>query len=190
MPNHEPVVSSRPSSDQHADTQELRAQLLKQLARVRGSLQKWHSAVSRRPGGAAGDMFRGQGRALALLDEHGEMPQRDMCTALGIRPQSLGETLTKLERAGYITRRISDLDHRALLVSITPAGRTVVERSEPNPLFESFNSDELEQFIGYLDRALVDIDGQLKTLDDDRGSELEAPRATTRVRVAPQRRTD
>ena len=118
------------------------------------------------------------------------MPQRDMCTALGIRPQSLGETLTKLERAGYITRRISDLDHRALLVSITPAGRTVGERSEPNPLFESFNSDELEQFIGYLDRALVDIDGQLKTLDDNRASGLEAPRVTTRVRVASQRRTD
>ena len=45
--------------------------------------------------------YRGQGRVLKLLRLKPEMSQREMAEILGIRPQSLGETLSKLEAAGY-----------------------------------------------------------------------------------------
>lgn len=144
---------------------ELRALLFERMTRIRGALQRWHTALMRTPGGAAMDTFRGQGRALALLAQEGEMTQRDMCAALGIRPQSLGETLAKLERAGHITRRPSETDHRALCVRITESGRALVERSEPTLPFATFSTDELLQFISYIDRALADIDEQVAELE-------------------------
>lgn len=161
----EPELTDALTEGDEQATEQLRIQLLQIMAKIRGALQKWHAAHARHRG-AATDLFRGQGRALALLAERGEMAQRDMCDALGIRPQSLGETLAKLERAGHIERKLIDSDHRALVVRITDSGRTVIANSKPNSLFTSFTSDELRQFISYLERALTDIEEQSASMGE------------------------
>lgn len=145
--------------------EELCAQLLEHIGRLRGALQKWHTAFARKMGTTAADTFRGQGRALALLADKGEMTQRDMCELLHIRPQSLGETLGKLERAGYISRHPSAKDRRALVVRITLKGRKLIGNSKPNLLFKTFTDDELRDFITYIDRALDEISDQAQ--DDE-----------------------
>lgn len=146
--------------------EELQKQLLERMGKVRGALQKWHTAYSRELGATAADTFRGQGKALALLAQHGEMAQRDMCINLGIRPQSLGEILGKLERAGYVEREPSTTDRRALTVRITSKGRKLLSKGKPNLLFESFSNEELAEFVGYMDRALEEIKDQVCTLDN------------------------
>ena len=164
-------VSSRTQKEDRIDSEdeqeadELRIELLELMAKLRSALQKWHAAYSRSTSGVAADLVRGQGRALALLAEHGEMPQRKMCEMLGIRPQSLGETLAKLERAGYIKRKLIDNDHRALAVRITESGRALIAQSRPDVILTSFSVDELRTFAGYLSRALQDIEERNRQLE-------------------------
>lgn len=141
-------------------TPDLRGELTVRLGKVPRSLQKWHAARHRLSGNPATDNLLGQGRVLALLNARGQMRQRDMNAALGVRPQSLGELLIKLERAGYVTREPDPTDKRILLVRITDAGRTCVDAHELQMPFASFTDEELEQFIGLLDRALGEIDRQ------------------------------
>ena len=153
---NEPTGSDQDS--QLGTSSRLRLDLITELGRARRSLQKWHAAIRRISGGAASDILRGQGRVLAMLDAHSEMPQRDMCIELEVRPQSLGEILVKLERSGYISRHISQLDRRVQMVRITEAGRRCVRRNRPDIPFDDFTDAEIEQFIDYLERASNDID--------------------------------
>lgn len=139
---------------------QLRLELIIQLGNIRRCLQKWHAAIRRISGDAATDILRGQGRVLSLLSTRNSMLQRDMCVELGIRPQSLGEILVKLERAGYIERKTSVHDRRTQTVRITESGRRCVTRNRPNVPFDDFTDAELEQFLDYLHRAAADIDRQ------------------------------
>lgn len=138
----------------------LRLELITQLGDIRRCLQKWHAAIRRISGDAAADILRGQGRVLALLDARHEMLQRDMYLELGIRPQSLGEILVKLERAGYIQRETSLQDRRTQTVRITDTGRQCINRNRPKVPFEDFTDEELAQFLDYLRRAATDIERQ------------------------------
>ena len=121
---------------------------------MRSSLQRWHDAYRRVHGGPAADPSRGQGRVLALLNMQGEMRQRDMGYILNIRPQSLGEVIAKLERAGLVERRTSEKDRRVLLVSITEKGRGLVERQKPPFPRIDFTDEELATFTSLLSRVI------------------------------------
>ena len=81
-----------------------------------------------RPGDAASDPRSAQGRILLLLKSAGAISQRDLRRIVGIRPQSLGELLAKLEAAGYIERTPNESDRRTMDVRITEAGRAVEQR--------------------------------------------------------------
>ncbi len=153
--------------------EELRVALLHRMVIIRSELQKWGSTYAKVVHGSSTDVFRGQGKALALLAEQGEMLQRDMCRALGIRPQSLGEVLSKLERAGYVTREKSEKDHRALVVRITQSGKDLIENSKPDLLFTSFDKDELTQFISLIDRAVDEIEQRRRALAGEEYDESE-----------------
>lgn len=65
----------------------------------------------------------GRGRVLTALAMQDGMTQKDLAFLLGIRPQSLGELLGKLEADGFITRERSEADKRACIVKLTDAGR-------------------------------------------------------------------
>ena len=69
----------------------------------------------------------GRGRVLTALSLQDGMTQKDLAFLLGIRPQSLGELLGKLEADGYITRERSEADKRASIVKLTDAGREKAE---------------------------------------------------------------
>lgn len=153
--------SANLACDGEADrSAQLRLELITQLGDIRRCLQKWHAAIRRISGDAATDILRGQGRVLSLLSTRNSMLQRDMCIELGIRPQSLGEILVKLERSGYIERKTSAHDRRTQTVRITEAGRRCVTSNRPDVPFDDFTDAELEQFLDYLRRAAADIDRQ------------------------------
>lgn len=142
------------------ESSRLHLELIRELGDIRRCLQKWHAAIRRISGDAASDILRGQGRVLALLDERDEMRQRDMCIELGIRPQSLGEILVKLEKAGYVARRTSETDRRIQLVRITEAGHECINSNRPQLPFGDFTDGEIRQFLDYLARAKRAIDQQ------------------------------
>ena len=63
--------------------------------------------------------YSGQGRVLKVLKIKPEIPQKELSEILGMRPQSIGELLSKLEKKGYITRTPSPNDKRVIIVHLT-----------------------------------------------------------------------
>ncbi len=118
--------------------------------------------------GPEGNPNQGQGRVLALLKMQPELSQKDLAYLLGMRPQSLGELLTKLERSGYITRTPSDADKRVMIVRLTDEGRAAAERQPERPgvdgIFSVLTEEEQQTLSGYLDRILAGLnDGEEQT---------------------------
>lgn len=69
------------------------------------------------------------GVPLSLLGKLGNNPVRatDLACHLGVTPSSVSRALSALEQHGYVTRTPDPTDARAHLVSLTDAGRLVVD---------------------------------------------------------------
>ena len=68
--------------------------------------------------------------ALGVLESHGAMTQAGLAHLVRVQAQTMGKTLARLESKGHVTRVRNDLDRRSHMVSISPAGRQVLEASE------------------------------------------------------------
>ncbi len=104
--------------------------------------------------------FHGQGRVLALLKLNSPISQRELAYLLGIRPQSLGEVLTKLETAGFINREVDPHDARARLVHLTELGEQEATKLSERPSFdplEVLTEEEKATFIANLDRIVSSL---------------------------------
>ena len=109
------------------------------------------------------DPYRGQGRILRLLHLHDGASQRDIAYTLDIRPQSLGELISKLEAAGYISKQPSENDKRVHLIYLTEAGREIAAKlNEPQVQekidpFSCLSDDERTQLGELLDKVNDDL---------------------------------
>ena len=98
----------------------------------------------------------GRGRVLTALAMKDGMSQKDLAFILGIRPQSLGELLGKLEADGYVTRERSEADRRAVKVSLTDAGREKAAKidarrnRDASEMFAKLTDDEKAQLCALL----------------------------------------
>lgn len=118
------------------------------------------------------DPYRGQGRILSLLKMQPEMSQKKLAYLLGIRPQSMGELLTKLEQNDYITRTPSSEDKRAMDIKLTEEGAKVAAENEQrraqefaaDEMFQCLNKEEQEALAGYLERIIFALK---ETLGDE-----------------------
>ena len=89
-------------------------------------------AVSRRvisPGAEAGEPTGAQCRALGLLASHRQWRLADLAGALGVAPSSAGRMCGRLARQGLVRARRASGDRRAVLISVTPAGRKAAEEA-------------------------------------------------------------
>ncbi len=111
--------------------------------------------------GRRSGVLEGQGRVLRLLDLHSPITQKELAYLLGIRSQSLGELLTKLEEVEYIQRTPNPEDKRTAIVAITDQGRSAVgkqaELLDDDPTF-GLEPDDLQQFSTLLDKVIVNIE--------------------------------
>ena len=88
------------------------------------SIRKFHM-LSHKNVSPLQDTSRGQGRILAMLRLKSKITAKDLSYILGIRQQSLNETLQKLEKEGYIVRTPSPKDRRVMLISLTEKGNEI-----------------------------------------------------------------
>lgn len=116
------------------------------------SIRKFHM-LSHKNVSPLQDTSRGQGRILAMLRLKSKITAKDLSYILGIRQQSLNETLQKLEKEGYIVRTPSPKDRRVMLISLTEKGNEIkpVQHDCLDVLDES-SDEELKQFTSYIDR--------------------------------------
>ncbi len=65
--------------------------------------------------------------ALGVLADQGAMTQASLAQIVRVQAQTMGKTLSRLEARGHVTRVRNDLDRRSHTVSISPAGRQVLD---------------------------------------------------------------
>jgi DNA-binding MarR family transcriptional regulator len=87
------------------------------------------AVATRSLGAAAEETTIAQYRALVVLASRGPQRMVDLAAALGVAPSTAGRMCDRLTRKGLIRRHRARNDRRAVLVSITAAGRAVVDRA-------------------------------------------------------------
>ena len=80
-------------------------------------------------GAAAEDTTIAQYRALVVLASRGPQRMADLAAALDVTPSTAGRMCERLVRKGMIRRHRDRADRRAVQVSITAAGRQVVDQA-------------------------------------------------------------
>jgi DNA-binding MarR family transcriptional regulator len=80
-------------------------------------------------GAAAEDTTLAQYRALVVLASRGPQRLVDLAGALGVTPSTAGRMGDRLVRKGLIRRHRDRADRRAVKVSLTEAGRAVVDQA-------------------------------------------------------------
>jgi DNA-binding MarR family transcriptional regulator len=76
-----------------------------------------------------GDLTASQISALVRLDKDGPLTVTALARAEGVRPQSMGPTISALEDAGHVGRAPDPLDARQTLLSLTPRCRDWIAAS-------------------------------------------------------------
>lgn len=119
--------------------------------------------------GPMGDPHRGQGRILALLKLQPGISQSELAYLLGMRPQSAGELLAKLERAGLIERTQSETDKRVLHVKLTAEGEKAAEqRDRGKGAFSMLDANEKETLSTLLQKVADGLEEQVGETPEDR----------------------
>ena len=91
-----------------------------------------------------------------MLNESDGISQRDMTTLLQLRPQSVSETLSKLEAGGLVERRQNSRDKRVFNIFMTEEGKLraqelVIDRPDFASMFLSaLSTEEKERLLELL----------------------------------------
>lgn len=107
---------------------------------------------------------RGQERVLTMVSMKEGINQKDLAFLLGIRPQTLGEMLQKLEERGMVERKKSEADGRVIEVTLTDKGREraaeIAERRAvaATDIFAVLTEEEKEQLGAILDKLGGELD--------------------------------
>jgi DNA-binding MarR family transcriptional regulator len=101
---------------------------------------------------------RGKGRVLAILALRDRMSQKDLAYLLGVRPQSLGELLSKLENADLVRRSPDPDDRRTWTVELTDTGRemadTLGSQADDDP-FDVLSPEQQQQLAELLGTVIT-----------------------------------
>jgi DNA-binding MarR family transcriptional regulator len=87
------------------------------------------AVATRSLGAAAEETTIAQYRALVVLASRGPRPIAGLAEALDVAPSTAGRMCDRLVRKGLVRRHRAHDDRRVVLVSITPAGRQVVDEA-------------------------------------------------------------
>jgi len=87
------------------------------------------AVATRSLGGAAEETTITQYRALVVLASQGPQRIAALAAALAVAPSTAGRMCDRLVRKGLIRRHRARADRRAVLVSVTAAGRLVVDQA-------------------------------------------------------------
>jgi DNA-binding MarR family transcriptional regulator len=98
-------------------------------------------------------------RVLGVLWQARELKVTDLIADTTIEQSTLSRLLVAMEKRGLLARRRAGADGRAVLVSLTPAGRKLTKILIPLALrnervaLRGFSPEEVEQLYGMLNRV-------------------------------------
>ena len=166
------ISPARPSRVEKMDDAIDSMELPMKMAQV-SRLMRIHRA-ERAKGGM--DPLAGQGRVMAFLKIAGEASSADIATILGIRQQSLNQSLVRLEEEGYIVREQAEDDKRRIIVRLTEKGReTEAPKNTVSRAFDALTDEEQSQLSSILDKLIEELSKELG-LPEDPDERMEAVR--------------
>ena len=98
-----------------------------------------------------------QNRVLTILSMNDGINQRQLSYILGIRPQSSGELIAKMEMSDLVVRVRDENDNRAQLIYLTEQGKARAKELKStftSPIFDCLNDEEKLVMQSYLDRII------------------------------------
>ncbi len=99
-------------------------------------------------------------RILLIIGRKGAIVQKQLSELLSVSPQSMSESLSKLENDGFITRSKNQRDKREIIVSLTPAGREQSDRlaqkmrSQAHCFLEPLTAEEKQTLYDLLKKLI------------------------------------
>ncbi|MBV7509534.1 MarR family transcriptional regulator [Bacillus sp. sid0103] len=105
-------------------------------------------------------LFPGQELLLMQLWHTDNQSQKSLGNSLGINHTTVTKSVQRLEEAGLVTRKRSDLDKRVTLVSLTQAGMDLKEdvfniwRTLESTVTENLSDEEKSVFLDLVKRIL------------------------------------
>ena len=127
--------------------------------RIATRIDRLSALIRRARTGAAHKRALSQERVMKLLNASGNLTITDIAFLTGIRPQSAGEIVSKLEEKGLLVKSHDENDKRSAMVSLTQEGRNAASEIENHnngneSLFTSLSEEEKQQLIGLTDKAI------------------------------------
>lgn len=170
---------------------DLRMNFHDKIMNLMHSMRRYHM-WARRHADPLQDASRGRGRILAMLKIQDNMTSKDLGYLLGIRQQSLNESLKRLEKEDYIERQPDPEDHRVMRVHLTEKGKQVKQMQGQNDdLLADFSDEELQHFGSYVDRLRQSYDQHTAADFDAHGekwaNEMEEHMSAMRQQMVPDR---
>ncbi|MCZ0985733.1 MarR family winged helix-turn-helix transcriptional regulator [Streptomyces diastatochromogenes] len=114
-------------------------------------------------------LYPGQELLMMQLWEHGEQRQADLIKTLGLDPSTVTKMLQRLEQSGFVTRKPSDRDRRAVVVSATRAGQALRDRVQQvwrdleTITTDGFTDEECDRAMRLLARIDANLNGTSPT---------------------------
>ncbi len=110
-------------------------------------------------------LYPGQFPIMDTIFRHDGCTQKELADILMVSAASIAVSTKRLEKSGFLTRKTDENNARCNRLSITKHGldaleqcRSVFEKVDSSA-FISFSDSELEDFVSYLDRIIVNLGG-------------------------------
>lgn len=110
-------------------------------------------------------LYHGQFPILNTVSRHDGCTQKELADMLMVSPASIAVSTKRLEKSGLLTRRTDECNARCNRLSITEQGldtlekcRAVLDRIDSSA-FSGFSEQELDDFVSFLDRIIVNLGG-------------------------------
>ena len=100
---------------------------------------------------------------LMHIAKNGACTQNSIAEAMEISAATVAVSLKKLEKGGYIEKRISPEDNRSNLIALTEKGEDVVTKSKllfeeiDRKMFESITEEQQEQLHKYMEQIINNL---------------------------------
>lgn len=120
-------------------------------------------------------LYEGKGsqkRILIVLNEVGNITQRELTERLGIQPGSASEVIAKLEDAGYIMRTPSETDRRTMDIALTKTGKlSALEAAEQRnrrheEMFSCLSANEKDTLLSLLEKVKTDWENRYQEVEE------------------------
>lgn len=116
--------------------------------------------------GTAEDITLAQYRTLVVLASRGPQKLADLAAVLAVKPSTAGRMCDRLARRGLVSRHREEADRRVVRISLTPAGRAIVDEATRKrrvyiaEILSGLPADRRREVAGAL-RAFADATGEI-----------------------------